>query len=149
MAESIIDGIKDYFSACPIIQSMSGKVKVDYLKDQNRIFSIEPIPVNPIIEEYLDGLKEKQYQFSLVVKFPYSDEALQNIANNKLFENLATWVETQNEAENLPELPTGCRAEELTVTSPGALLQVTADWRTGRYQMMMRLVYLESIKKGE
>lgn len=145
MTTSIVNGIQEYFSGCPIIQDMSGKVKVDFLKDQNRIFSIEPIPANPIVEEYLDGLKEKQYLFSLVVKFPYSDEALQNINNNKLFENLSHWVEVQNEADSLPELPEGCQAEELTVTSPGALLQVTADWKTGRYQMQMRLVYLESI----
>ena len=145
MTTSIVNGIQEYFSGCPIIQDMSGKVKVDFLKDQNRIFSIEPIPANPIVEEYLDGLKEKQYLFSIVVKFPYSDEALQNINNNKLFENLSHWVEVQNEADSLPELPEGCQAEELTVTSPGALLQVTADWKTGRYQMQMRLVYLESI----
>ena len=149
MTTSIVNGIRDYFSECPIIQNMSGKVKVDFLKDQNRIFSIEPIPSSPIVEEYLDGVKEKQYLFSLVVKFPYSDEALPNINNNELFENLSKWVEQQNEEGSLPELPEGCQAEELTVTSPGALLQVTADWKTGRYQMGMRLVYIETIQKGE
>lgn len=149
MTDSIISGIKEYFDTCPIIENLSGKVKVDFLKDQNRVFSIEPIPINPIVAEYLDGIKEKQYQFSLVVKFPYSDEAKQNIENNELFEKLADWVEAQSEKGNLPELPAGMQAEGLTVTSPGALLQVTTDWRTGRYQTTMLLEYLDSSEKGE
>lgn len=143
MTNAIIDGIRAYFDRCPIISALSAHVKVDFLKDQNRSFSIEPIPIDPVIEEYLDGVKEKRYRFSLMVKFPYSEEAKLNIENNAVFEKLARWIEDQNEIGKMPEMPEHCYPETIDVISTGALLQVTPDWKVGRYQMIMELTYIE------
>ena len=52
MAEvkSIVEGLKLYFDECPIIKEMGTKIKVDFLKDESRTFSIEPIPGTQILE---------------------------------------------------------------------------------------------------
>ena len=143
MTNAIIDGIRVYFDTCPVISALATRVKVDFLKDQNRSFSIEPIPIDPVIEEYLDGIREKRYRFSLMVKFPYSEEAKLNIENNAVFEKIARWIEEQNDIEHLPEMPIHCYPEAINVISTGALLQVTPDWKVGRYQMIMELIYIE------
>lgn len=119
--------VSGFFNACPVIIALATRVKVDYLKDQNRSSGIKPIPTDIGIEEYLDSFKEKHYCFSLMVKFPYSEEDMLNIENNAVFEKIARWIEERNDIEHLPEMPIHCDPEAINVISTGALLQVTPD----------------------
>lgn len=147
--ESIVEAIKQYFDECPLIKKMGAKTKVEFLKDDTRSFSIETVPGPSVIENYLDGVSERQYRFNLVARFNYSEEARMNIENSRFFEELAAWVEKQSDEERLPELPQGDEAEELNITTTGYLFAVTSDWRIARYQLQLQLVYIHDTKAAK
>lgn len=138
---TIIDSLIDYFETCPIIQSLPSSIKVDFLTEKGRAISIEPTPTEPVVRNYIGGSCEKQFTFSLAVKFNYSDEARMNIENSAFFSELEEWLDDQVKNGNLPILDDGKEATLLEVTSNSYLFGVTQDMKYGRYQIQCRLVY--------
>lgn len=138
---SIIDGIKEYIATCPLIKDMGKKLKVDFLSEGNRSFSIEPVPVNPLIRKYVNGSSEMRYVFLFTAKFVYSQEKQMNIENSTFFEDFANWIENNNNKRIFPTLPKGCKASEILVTSSGYLFGISSDMKTGRYQIQITLNY--------
>ena len=138
---TIIESLVEYFKACPKISALSNSVQVNFLEEKGNSFSIEPIATNPVISNYIGGGGERQYSFSLAVKFNYSNEARMNIEKSGFFEELEEWLETQNQTGNLPTLDSGKVAEEIQITSNGFLFGVTQDMKYGRYELQCRLLY--------
>lgn len=138
---TVIQAIKIYLEECPLLKSLGTKIKVDFLQEKGKSYSIEPIPVNPVVSNYIAGGGERQYAFYLAVKFNYSDEAQMNIENSGFFEEFADWLEIQNDEDNLPILSNGKQATKLEVTSNGYLFGITPDMKHGRYQIQLRLLY--------
>lgn len=138
----IINAIKDYMNTCPYIKEM-GNIKVDFLSDSGDSFSIEPVSVNPIVEDWIYGGGVRQYQFTFAVRFNYSAEAKMNIENSGFMESIEKWIKEQDKNGNLPDLDEGQEATKLEVISNGYLFGVSQDWKYGRYQMSMRLEYDE------
>lgn len=139
---NIIEAIKKYFTQYEMIQSeANGEIGVDFLKDKGVSFSIEPLPVNPIVKNYIGSGGERQYAFVLSATFDYSAERQMNVENSGFFEELQEWIEEQNYKDNLPQLGEGKEATKLEVTSNGYLFGISKDMRSGRYQMQFRLLY--------
>lgn len=138
---TIIESLVEYFSNCPLIADLTETVKVDFLLEKGKSFSIEPTPTNPVVRNYIGGGGERQYTFSLAVKFRYAEEAKINLENSGFFENLQEWMEEQNSVGNLPNLSEGKEADRLEITSNGYLFGVTPDMKYGRYQIQCRLLY--------
>ena len=139
---NIIEAIRNYFTQCEMIQSESnGNIKVDFLQEKGVSFSIEPVPVNPIIKRYIGSGAEMQYSFVLSASFDYSAETAMNVENSGFFEKLQEWIEEQNMNDNLPQLGEGKEATTLEITSNGYLFGISKDMRSGRYQMQFRLLY--------
>lgn len=140
---TIIESLVEYFSDqdCEPIYNLGSTPKVDFLSDKGKSFSIEPIATNPVVSNYIGGGGERQYTFSLAVKFNYSDEAKMNLDNSGFFEELEEWLDTQNKEGNLPDLGDGKTAEAIEVVSNGFLFGVTSDWKYGRYEIQLRLLY--------
>lgn len=138
---TIVDSLINYFETCPIIQTLPSSIKVDFLTEKGKAISIEPTPTVPIVRSYIGGGCEKQFTFSLAVKFNYSDEARMNIENSAFFDKLEKWLDDQNKEGNLPILDDGNEATLLEVTSNSYLFGITQDMRYGRYQIQCRLVY--------
>lgn len=136
-AESLIQGVTDYFMACPLLAD--GVFRVDALSDETVEYAIEVGIFNPVVTPYVDGSSERQYLFSFTSREAYSMDRLQNITNSEFYENLAAWVEDQDRAGEYPELPEGCEALSLEVQSPGYLF--SADMKTARYTIQLRLTY--------
>lgn len=137
----IIESLNNYFSKCDLIVNLGAKINVDFLKEKDKSFSIEPVPVNPTVRNYIGGGGERQYAFVIAVKFNYSDEARMNLDNSGFFEDFAEWIESQSELENLPVLGVGKTATKLEITSNGYLFGITQDMKYGRYQIQCRLLY--------
>lgn len=138
---TIIESLINYFMSCPDVAELTSIIKVDFLQDKGKSFSIEPIPTNPIVSNYVGGGGERRYAFSLAVKFNYSDEARMNIENSGFFEKLEKWLDTQNRNGNLPTLGDGKYADSIEVTSNGYLFGITQDMRYGRYELQCQLLY--------
>ena len=88
--KSIIEGITEYFLQCPLLQD--GIFRVDALGQDAVEYVIETGICDPIIQRYVDGSTERQYQFQFGSREYYSMDRLQNIENSQFYERLADWI---------------------------------------------------------
>jgi hypothetical protein len=140
----IIEAIRDFIKMCPYLQEFEGipglvKVNVDYLEESSTVYSIEEVPVNPIIKKYVNGDSIRQFQFLFASREPYGADVLQNISNSGFYEDFANWIENKNDIESFPILADRCESLEIKVLSPGYAFQVDVD--KARYQIELRLKY--------
>lgn len=140
----IIEAIRNFIKLCPYLQEFEGvnglvKVNVDYLEEDSNVYSIEEVPVEPIIKKYVNGDSIRQFQFIFASREPYGADVLQNISNSGFYEDFANWIELQNTNDNFPVLDDGYESQEIKVLSPGYAFQVDVD--KARYQIELRLKY--------
>lgn len=141
----IIKSLRDYIRTCPHLDTFNNaiKVNVNYLEPNIDTYSIEEVPIDPILKRYINGDSIRQYAFIFTSREPYGIDVLQNIDNSGFYEKFADWIETQNNNEIFPLLDNGLEALEIKVTSTGYAFAVTED--TAQFQIQLRLKYF---KKG-
>ena len=135
MAEkSKMELIKEFIETCPYLKK--GKVNVDYLKDKPLSYSIDEIPVDPVLQNFSDGGRRLQIQFDFSVQANFS--ALENIKNSKFCDDLTDWIYEQNKQENLPKIE---GAVWIKCLGRGTILQTTEA--TAIYVIPMQVAYDE------
>lgn len=141
----IIKSLRDYIRTCPHLDTFNNaiKVNVNYLEPNTDTYSIEEVPIEPILKRYINGDSIRQYAFIFTSREPYGIDVLQNIDNSCFYEKFADWIETQNNNEIFPLLDNGLEPLEIKVTSTGYAFAVTED--TAQFQIQLRLKYF---KKG-
>lgn len=141
----IIKSLRDYIRTCPHLDAFNNaiKVNVNYLESDTDTYSIEEVPIEPIVKRYVNGDSIRQYAFIFTSREPYGVDVLQNIDNSGFYEKFAEWIETQNNNEIFPLLDDGLEVLEIKVTSTGYAFAVTED--TAQFQIQLRLKYF---KKG-
>ncbi len=144
MVNSIIEGIEQYFLNCVMLKD--GCLRVDFLGDRPVEYTIEVLPCDPVLKRYVGGDTVRQYLFAFGSREYYSQERLQNIENSAFYERFSNWVEKQNLAGNLPELPEGMEAQELKVLSSGYLFD--GSMSNARYQIQLQLKYYKEAVNG-
>lgn len=141
----IIKSLRDYIRTCPHLDTFNNaiKVNVNYLEPNTDTYSIEEVPIEPILKKYVNGDSIRQYAFIFTSREPYGIDVLQNIDNSGFYERFADWIENQNYNEIFPLLDNGLEPLEIKVTSTGYAFAVTED--TAQFQIQLRLKYF---KKG-
>lgn len=136
-AETIIQGIVEYFMKCPLLEE--GVFRMDALGEEAVEYTIETGMFDPIVKKYIDGSSIRQYQFSFASREFYSMDRIQNMKNICFYEKFAEWVEDQSRKENLPDMPEGMYPSELEVMAQGYIMSNTM--MHARYQIPLRLLY--------
>jgi hypothetical protein len=139
----IIDSIRKFILTCPFLNESSDggiRLNVNYLGKDSTVYSLEEIPCDPIIKQYIDGSTIRQCQFTFCSREPYGADIMQNISNSGFYEDFANWIEGENK---LPVLNDGYESQELKVLSPGYAFQVSED--KARYQIDLRLKYYKKL----
>lgn len=141
----IIKELRDYIRTCPHLDTFNNaiRVNVNYLEPKADTYSIEEVPIEPIVKKYVNGDSIRQYAFIFTSREPYGVDVLQNIDNSGFYEKFADWIENQNNNEILPKLEGNLEPLEIKVTSTGYAFAVTED--TAQFQIQLRLKYF---KKG-
>ncbi|WP_419749302.1 chloramphenicol resistance protein [Terrisporobacter petrolearius] len=141
----IIKALRDYIRTCPHLDTFNNaiKVNVNYLEPETDTYSIEEVPIEPILKTYVNGDSIRQYAFIFTSREPYGVDVLQNIDNSGFYEKFADWIENQNNNEIFPLLTNRLEPLEIKVTSTGYAFAVTED--TAQFQIQLRLKYF---KKG-
>lgn len=142
----IIDSLRNYIRKCPYLDTFNNaiKVNVNYLEGSPDTYSIEEVPINPIVKKYVNGDSIRQYAFIFTSREPYGADVFQNIDNSGFYEKFADWIEESNNNEIFPLLDDGLEPLAIEVTSTGYAFAVTED--TAQFQIQLRLKYLK--KKG-
>lgn len=96
---------------------------------------------DPLIKEYVDGGKVKQYVFAFGSREYYGADVLQNLENSGFYDEFASWIEEQSNKGNLPTLTGNRSPMRMEVLTNGYLF--AADEKHARYQIQLRLVYYE------
>lgn len=112
------------------------RINVDFLGENPTEFAIVPIPVDPILEKYVDGSSLRQYQFQLISCNDYGADVLQNMSNSKFYEDLYDLIELNNSKGILPDIN---GIESIECLNNGAILDATTN--TARYSIQMKITY--------
>ena len=141
----IIDSLRNYMRNLKCLDTFNNaiRVNVNYLEATTDTYSIEEVPVNPILKKYVNGDSIRQYAFIFTSREPYGIDVLTNIDNSGFYEKLADEIENNNNKGILPLLDKNLEALTIEVTSTGYAFAVTED--TAQYQINLRLKYF---KKG-
>lgn len=137
----IIASVRDFIRNMDCLEMFNNaiRVNVNYLEHNVDTYSIEEIPIEPILKKYINGDSIRQYAFIFTSREPYGSDVLQNIDNSGFYESFANEIETKNDNEIFPILDTNLEALEIKVTSTGYAFAVSED--TAQYQIQMRLKY--------
>ena len=141
MADTIIQALRDYFLACPLMGKR--KINVDFLPEKGVEYSIDTTPATEVVKYYIDGTSIRQYLFVIRSVEEYGPDVLQNLANSGFYEAIAPWLEQQTRAGNLPTLPAGKTAQKIEAQSTGYLFTTGPD--VGKYQIQCRLQYFQEV----
>ena len=106
-------------------------------------YSLDPLPCNPVISEYVDGGTKKQYQFALMSKEEYDEDVRINIENSGFYEIFEEWLEELNESDNLPDLGPKKSAMYFETLNKGYLYDI--DSNKAKYRIECRLIYSQEV----
>ena len=134
---SVLQAFADWLRDCPLLADQ--RLNVNYLGAEPVEYAIIEAPTTPVLQSYLDGSTIRQRAVAITAVKDYSSDLLQQLAETGFWEAFAQWVETQNEAETLPDLGDGKTSLAVEVSATHYLLQTTAQ--TARYQIQLLLTY--------
>lgn len=139
----IIDSIRNYMKNLKCLDTFNNaiRVNVNYLEPNTDTYSVEEVPVEPIIKQYVNGDSVRQYAFIFTSREPYGVDVLTNIDNSGFYEKLADEIEDNNDKGIFPLLDNGLEPLAIEVTSTGYAFAVTED--TAQFQIQLRLKYLK------
>lgn len=139
----IIESIRNYMRNLECLDTFNNaiRVNINYLEENPDTYSIEEVPVEPIVKKYINGDSIRQYAFIFTSREPYGVDILTNIDNSGFYEKLADEIERNNENEIFPLLDDGLEPLKIEVTSTGYAFAVTED--TAQYQINLRLKYFK------
>ncbi len=139
----IIESIRNYMRNLECLDTFNNaiRVNINYLEENPDTYSIEEVPVEPVVKKYINGDSIRQYAFIFTSREPYGVDVLTNIDNSGFYEKLADEIERNNENEIFPLLDDGLEPLKIEVTSTGYAFAVTED--TAQYQINLRLKYFK------
>jgi hypothetical protein len=139
---TIIEAVRSFLQTCPLLEG--GKLNVDFLPPDAATYSVDVVPVKPVVKQYLDGSCQKQFLFVLATRAYYGAHIRQQLDNLSFFEAFEEWLDAQTRTRNFPHMGDGRTGQKLEVSTSGYVFAPDTD--TARYQIQCRLSYYE---KGE
>lgn len=136
----IINKVREYFLKCPLIDD-DKQIRVDYLGVEEVEYTIDSVPVEPIIQKYADGGALKQFVFVFGSREYYGSDETKNMENSGFYEQFSNWLEEQSQLGLLPKLSGGKVARKIEATTQGYLFDASES--VARYQIQCRLIYYE------
>ncbi len=127
--ESIIDWLQEY-----PVEFID--IKVDQLDADSDAFGAFKLPESNITK-YIDGTQDVDEYYMFAVRKPVAED-FQRITNTEWLDSLEKWVETKNEARELPEVD-GVNIWSIEVASTFYLSESSEE--SGVYQLSLEIKY--------
>lgn len=135
----LMDSVRTFLCGCPYLKD--GVFNVDYLGSNPTEYSIDSLPVDPIIKKYVDGSSVRQFVFAFSSVENYGADVDNNLANSGFYENFSSWVDEKNSNKEFPTLEDGKTPIEIQAQGAGYLTENTEN--AAIYQVQCRLVYMQ------
>lgn len=137
----IIDSLRKYLKQYQYSDEFFERVNIDYLDGDSALYSIEEVPCDPIIKQYIGGDSKRQYQFIFTSTEIDKADVLKSINRSGFYEEFAGWLDKESLKGNLPQLDSDKECIKIEATSTGYMLQTEVD--KVKYQIKCRLIYLQ------
>ena len=140
---TVIEAVRTFIAACPLVEDEL--LHIDFLPPEAASYSVDVVPVSPVVKRYLDGSSVRQFLFVVATRTYYGSFVRQQLDNLAFFEDLADWIAAQDSAKNFPDLGPDKEARRLEVVTSGYVF--APDTETARYQIQCRLEYFQTKKE--
>ena len=137
---SITAAIRNYLETYPGLSG--GVMHVDWLPESARYYSIESVPCEPVLKQYMDGSSRRQFQFNLASSMYFGPDVDSQSENMEWFESFDSWIQTQTLFRRLPDLGDGRKCQSIEILSSAYPVAVDGNG-LARYQLQMGITYLQ------
>lgn len=140
---TVMEHLRKYFMTFP---GLAGeRLDIDCLRSQPDSYSIDSVPTQSVTQRYLDGSTVRCCLFTISGRMQYGPDLQHQRENLEFFSALECWLSEQEMFLRLPDLGEGRTARSLEVTSSAYPCIVDEDEGTARYQIQLRLIYLQEV----
>ena len=136
----MVEKIKEYFINNVRLADEFETILIDFLGNEAITYTIEPVPVEPIVKQYTDGGSLRQFVFQFGSREYYDNGVAQNIENLDFYEKFKDEIETNNKNGVLPDIDGIQKIECLT---DGTIQDVQNG--TAKYIIQMRILYNKEV----
>lgn len=136
----MIEKIKDYFIQNIQLAQEFENILIDFIGDEAITYTIEPVPVEPIIRPYTDGSSLRQYVFQFGSREYYDNGVAQNIENLDFYERFKNEIESKNKNGVLPDVD---GIQSIECLTDGTIQDVQNG--TAKYIIQMRITYIKEV----
>ena len=133
----MVDKLRQYFIEHTTLEEGFKNILADFLGDDATDYTIETIPIDPILRQYADGSYLGQLTFQFGSREFYDDSDNQNIDNLGFYERFQQEIEYNNEHNILPEIE---GIQSIECLSNGTIQDV--ENKTAKYVIQMRITYI-------
>lgn len=132
----MVDKIREYFLENVTLAQEFDNILADFLGDEATSYTIETIPVEPILRQYTDGSSLNQLVFQFGSREFYDNSVAQNINNLGFYERFQDEIETNNKNGVLPNIK---GIQSIECLNNGTIQDVQNG--TAKYVIQMRITY--------
>lgn len=112
------------------------QINADMLSKEIDNYSLNKIPVDPIVEQWITGYTKYQDVYSFRSRKAYSQDAINNLLNIGFFETFEKLIKDNNRNKILPDIE---GVESIECLNCGTLN--VADTNTATFDIQIRIVY--------
>lgn len=122
------------------IKSNYKQFNVDFLSNEPDNYSLDKVPVNSIVEEWITGDELHRDLYNLRSRMNYSSDTISNIENIGFYEVFEQTIKEKNRKKELPNIE---GIQSISCLNCGTM--VTANTNTAEFDIQVQIEYL---KKG-
>lgn len=140
---TIIEALRQYFMQFPKLQEE--RLDINCLQSMPESFSIDSVPSESVVTRYMDGSTVRRCLFTISSRMYHCDDLQNQNGNMAFFEELEGWLDKKNLFLQLPDLGEKRTARTLEVTQSAYPFILDENGETARYQIQMKLTYLQEV----
>lgn len=134
----MVEKIREYFLKHVTLAKEFNNILADFLEDEATTYTIEPVPVEPVLTPYADGSSLRQFVFHFGSREYYDNSNKQNIENLDFYERFQEEIESNNKNKILPDIE---GIQSIECSSNGTIQDVQNG--TAKYVIQMKITYLK------
>lgn len=140
---TIIEALRQYFMQFPELQEE--RLDINCLQSKPESYSIDSVPSESVIARYMDGATVRRCLFTISSRMYHCSDLQNQNSNMAFFEELEIWLEKKTMLMQLPDLGEKRTVRALEVTQSAYPFILDENGETARYQIQMRLTYLQEV----
>lgn len=143
--KKLMEGIREFISTCPCLETyldtLRAQVGVEYLEESAKNYSIESVPVDPIVKRYMDGTSVRRFSFAFASREAYGRDVVENLANCGFYEEFSDWIYQCSLGRGFPDI--GEKKEVTKMECSSTPYVFNTDEMTAKYQVEVMLEYYQ------